>query len=146
MKIQDIIDEYDKDSHIDILKLNEESVRIPELHHKYLKIFLEERAKLITMKSKQKRLKYLLSQYFAKTIQDDEFEELGREITPRGKAMKSEAESWAESDKEYMAVSLKVAEQQEKVDYLDAIIRQITNRSFQIKNAIEWMKYKNAEL
>jgi len=36
---------------------------------------------------------------------------------------------------------LKTSLQQEKVDYLEAILRQINNRGFQIKNAIDWNKF-----
>ena len=37
--------------------------------------------------------------------------------------------------------SLRVSVQEEKVNYLEAILRQINNRGFQIKNAIDWNRF-----
>jgi hypothetical protein len=37
---------------------------------------------------------------------------------------------------------LKIAVQQEKVDVLESIIKSIKDRGFQIKNAIEWERFK----
>jgi len=40
-----------------------------------------------------------------------------------------------------ISATLKLAMQEEKVNYLDAVIRQINNRGYQIKNSIDWMKF-----
>ena len=32
---------------------------------------------------------------------------------------------------------------EEKIHYLDSIIKMVSNRGFQIKSAIDWIKYKD---
>ena len=43
-------------------------------------------------------------------------------------------------------VSQKISYQQTIVDYLDKLIRQIANRTFTIKNAIEWRKFTSGAI
>jgi len=55
--------------------------------------------------------------------------------------LKQEIDTYIESDDMMIEAILKTSLQQEKVDYLEAILRQINNRGFQIKNAIDWNKF-----
>jgi hypothetical protein len=56
--------------------------------------------------------------------------------------LKSEVTMYIESDKDIIKMNLRLAHQQEKVDVLDSIIKSIKDRGFQIKNAIEYEKFK----
>ena len=47
-----------------------------------------------------------------------------------------------EADKEYRDLKGKVEYYETVVDYLQEIVRSVSNRSFQIKNAIEWRKFE----
>ena len=46
MTLDQMMEEWRKDSSIDTTELGNESLKIPELHSKYLKIYFEERKKL----------------------------------------------------------------------------------------------------
>ena len=48
-----------------------------------------------------------------------------------------------EADEEYQKVVLKVDYIEQILTFLDSILRQINNRTYQIKNAIEWEKFQN---
>jgi hypothetical protein len=48
-----------------------------------------------------------------------------------------------EADAQIQKLSLKIGLQREKVSTLDSIIKTITNRGFQISNAINYMKLMN---
>jgi hypothetical protein len=140
MKIEDIMSSWDKDHKVDETELGAEAVKIPVLHNKYLKIFLAERVRLFQMKAELKKKRRVLMEYYLGELNKEELEELGRDQFYK-KLLKNEVDLYIDSDDLLTENSLKVALQQEKVDYLDAVIRQINNRGYQIKNALEWNRF-----
>jgi len=140
MKIEDIVSLWDKDCKIDETELAVESANIPLIHNKYLKIFMSERVQLIRMKAKQKQTKKLLTEYYLGELDREELQELGRDQFYK-KVLKNEIDTYIDSDDMMIEIILKVALQQEKVDYIEAILKQLNNRGFQIKNAIDWNRF-----
>jgi len=140
MKIEDITSEWDKDCKLDETELGAESAKIPSLHNKYLKIFMSERLRLIQMKSEMRKMRRVLLEYYLGELDQQELQELGRDQFYK-KLLKNEVDLYIDSDDMLTEISLKVALQQEKVDYLESIIKSINNRGFQIKNAIEWNRF-----
>ena len=57
------------------------------------------------------------------------------------KVLRQDVDKYLKSDSELIKLEQKVTYTQSVVDYLDKTIRLIANRSFQIKNAIEWRKF-----
>jgi len=142
MKIEDIVSEWDKDCKMDETELGDESTNIPVIHNKYLKIFIGENAQLKRMMAQRNRRKRLLTEYYLGELDQDELEDLGREQFYK-KILKNEVEMYIESDDDFIDLNLKLALQQEKVNYLEAILKSINNRGFQIKNAIDWLRFTN---
>jgi len=60
MKTSEITEMWDKDSKIDETELATESTKIPSVHNKYLKIFMEERLRLIQLKTELKKKRRVL--------------------------------------------------------------------------------------
>jgi len=145
MKIEDIVSEWDKDSKIDETELGTEAAKIPKLHNKYLKFFMGERIVLFKMKAKNKKIRKDLLEYYLGELDRDELATLGREQFYK-KLLKNEVETYIESDDLYIESNLEVAMQQEKVDYLEAIIKSLNNRNFQIKSAIDWYKFTSGSI
>jgi len=142
MKIEDIVSEWDKDCKMDETELGDESTKIPVIHNKYLKIYVGEKAQEKRMIAQRNKLKIILQEYYLGELDQDELEELGREQFYK-KLLKNEVDMYIESDDEFIELNLKLSLQQEKVNYLDAVIKSINNRGFQIKNAIDWLKFTN---
>ena len=142
MKIEEIVSEWDKDCKMDETELGDESTKIPVIHNKYLKIFMGENAQLKKLFAQRAKLKRRLLEYYLGELDQEELEELGREQFYK-KLLKNEVETYIESDDEFIELNLRLALQQEKVNYLEAVIKSINNRGFQIKNAIEWLRFTN---
>lgn len=142
MKLEDIVSEWDKDCKMDETELGDESTKIPVIHNKYLKIYVGENAQLRRMIAQRNRRKRVLTEYYLGELDRDELEELGRDQFYK-KILKNEVDTYIESDDMWIEINLKVGLQQEKVNYLDAIIKSINNRGFQIKNAIDWLRFTN---
>lgn len=145
MNIEEIVSLWDKDSKLDETELGEEATKIPKLHNKYLKIFMGERIALFKMKGERNKLKKNLLEYYLGELDRDELAELGRDQFYK-KLLKNEVDNYLEADDLYIEINLKVAMQQEKVDYLDSIIRSLNNRNFQIKSAIDWYKFTQGSM
>lgn len=142
MKLEKIYELWDQDSKIDSTNLHTESLKIPQLHNKYSKIYVSEKLTLLKYEQELKKLIHEKKEFliFGPT---EETEERGWKLPPRGKIIKNEADSFVEADSDVVELSLKIGLQKEKVQFLESIIRTINNRSFQIKNALEWLKFTN---
>jgi len=140
LKIEEIIAEWDKDCKIDETELGHESSKIPQVHNKYLKIYMGERASMFRMRANLKKLKRTLIEYYQGELDQEELEELGREQFYK-KILKNEVETYIESDDDFIQANLKLALQEEKVSYVESVIKSVNNRGFQIKSAIDWLRF-----
>ena len=55
--------------------------------------------------------------------------------------LKQEISTYMEGDKEIIDLSLRVGVAQEKVDFLDSIIKSLQTRGYLIKSAIDFQKF-----
>jgi hypothetical protein len=101
-----------------------------------------ENAQLKLMYAQRFKLKRKLSEYYLGELDKDDLEEIGRKQFYK-KLLKNEIETYIESDDKFIETNLRIALQEEKVHYIESIIRSINNRGFQIKNAVDWIRFKN---
>ena len=62
------------------------------------------------------------------------------------KLLRQDVDQYIYSDERYIKAKQKVDYLQSCVDFLDRTIRQITNRTFTIKNAIDWRKFTSGAI
>jgi hypothetical protein len=141
MKIDDIYAEWEKDSHINRSELGEEALNIPKLHHKYFKIFTNERLLLRKQEAELKQLKVEKLEFYTMGP-TEETHSKGWRLPPQGKILKSEVNNYIEADADIIQLTLKIGIQNEKISLLESIIKSLTARGFNIKAAIEWEKFK----
>jgi hypothetical protein len=141
MKIENIFEEWDKDTDFDKTELGDEALKVSKLHHKYFRILSQER---ITRRSLEAELKILKLEKFEFYTQGPSKEsvERGWEMPPIGKVVKSEVNNYMEADRDIITISLKIGIQSEKIDLLESIIKTILSRGYNIKAAIDWEKFK----
>ena len=60
--------------------------------------------------------------------------------------MKAESEQYIQADKDIIQTNIKSVNQKEKMSILEEIIKNLNQRNFQIKNAIDYMKWTNGEM
>ena len=65
MKLEEIQELWNRDREIDIAELAIESVRIPQLHDKYLKIYIDERIKLKSLEFELSKMVRLKNDYYS---------------------------------------------------------------------------------
>ena len=143
MNIEEIMDKWVEDAKIDDVDLDRESLSVPNLHAKYLKILYSEKLKLRKFVLQKKTLVKVLTEYYKGDLNNPEdLEEIRREPWSRT-ILKQDINSYVESDEEMIKLLTKIAYQEEVVSLLEDIMKNINNRTFHIKNAIEWRKLTN---
>ena len=142
MKLEEIQEFWNADREIDITELANESVRIPQIHDKYLKIYIDERIRLKGLQFELTKLVRLKTDYYAGKLTQEELEKLGWEQFLE-RLLKNEISTYIEADDDIIKLKKNIVLLEEKIHYLDSIIKMISNRGFQIKSAIDWIKYKN---
>ena len=135
MKLEDIMKEWEDDAPIDSHNLDGESLKIPNLHAKYMEMYTKEKR---TLREFKRRWKVVFQQRWEAVIAKD-----GRPPEHNIRISKSEMEKhYVGADSELQKFEKLLNEQEDKVDYLSGVLDNIKNRNWQIKNAIDWSKFQ----
>ena len=141
MKIEEIHKMWQEDGEIDMINVSNESSKTPKLHSKYYITYVQEGLKLKKLKAEYKQLRLTKEQYYKGELDIEELKEYGWKPQPM-KILRQDIPTYIEADQDIINTSLKIGMQEAKVEYLESIIRQIGNRGFQIKNIIDWERFR----
>jgi len=141
MKIDDIYAMWSEDTKIDRTELGLEAIKIPSLHNKYFKIFSSERMVYRQLVEKKKQLKVLKFEYYSGSLDEETMIERGWSPNPK-RIIRGDIDMYIEGDKEMSELNLKISYQQEKMDLLEAIIKSLNSRGYEISSAIKWEQFK----
>ena len=140
--LDDVQHEWTTDSKIDPELLDEESIKIPQLHSKYLKYLSD--VKLLKIK-KEMEYKVLLREKFEYyTGKADE--EIYKEKPFDLKILKQDLSLYMESDTDIQALLARINYYEEIMFFLDKVLHCLNNRGFQIKNSIDWQKFMQGSI
>ncbi len=140
MTLTEIQEQVRKDLKINDLELDIESLRIPSLHSKYLQLLTEHSLLLKKTQGDYAVLKRNKWIYYTGKASDDVYKEKGD--FPLKLKTKDDERTFIEADEEIRELKGKLEYYETVVDYLQEVVKSISNRSFQIKNAIEWRKFE----
>ena len=137
MTLEELQAEADKDLVIDDTELDTESLKTPILHNKYLQYY--NKFNLLLKKS----------QWEERTLQREKWEYYTGKSDPSVykakpfdlKVLKNDVHIYINADEDIQKIQAKIIYQEAIVNYLEQILRMINNRSFTIKNAIEWRRF-----
>ena len=134
MKIDDIMKKWEEDSSIDDQDLDGESLKIPNIHARYLEMCTKEKSSLREMKT---HWKFLFQQRWEVVISKN-----GKPPEHNIRISKTELERhYVAADEVLQNAEKLMNEQEDKVDYLKSVLSILENRSFHINNAISWRKF-----
>lgn len=140
MNIDEITELWKSDTDIDVTELSSEALKIPKLHHKYYQILINEKMLLKKYEYDLKKLKLEKYEFYTQGP-SEETNEKGWELPAKGIILKSDIPMYMDADSDIINICLKITYQQEKVDYLESIIKTIMNRGFLVRSAIDWQKF-----
>ena len=139
MDLEKIQAMWEKDSHIDPDNLHDESLKIPQLHSKYYTIYntitlLREKAREQYNKVRLERYNYYTGKATAEVYAEEPFPYKVRE--------KDAIQRHLDADDRMNKIDMKIKYYDVMLKFLEEIIRAVSNRTYQIKNAIEWNKFQ----
>lgn len=140
MNISDIKTMVIQDSKIDNTNLDYESSILPQQHNKYLSILTDEKLILVKYESDLNVLKKNKWLYYSGKLSEDQLKQFNWEPFELT-ILRNDLDRFIESDSEVINLTLKIAHQQEKVNYLESVVKLISNKIWSIRAAIDWIKF-----
>ena len=139
MNLEQIQEMWERDSQIDPDNLHDESLKIPQLHAKYYTVYntitlLREKARETYNRSKLERYNYYTGKAPAEVYVEEPFPYKVRD--------KEALQRHLDADEKLNKIDLKIRYYDIMLKFLEEIIKTVSNRTFQIKNAIEWNKFQ----
>jgi hypothetical protein len=118
-------------------------MKTPQIHNKYLIILTDEKLVLGKIQSDKYILKRKKWLYYTGKMSKEELDNEGWEPFDLN-ILKTDIDKFLESDKDIITSTNKILLQQEKVNYIENVIKIINNRQWNIRAAIDWLKFTNA--
>lgn len=137
MKLEDIQDEAQRDAVVDPCQLDAESIKIPLMHNKYLKMMTNAVLRLKALELKKKEVTTQKWLYYSGKAPEEVYKNKPFDL----KLMKHDVEKFIESDKEIIEIDTRIELLTQTINFLQETLKQINNRHWTIKNAIEWKKF-----
>jgi len=140
MNLETLQEMWKKDSEIDPDKYGEESIRIPQLHMRYMEFY---NTFSLMKKDRDSEMRSLTRDKWifykgkapAKIYKEMPFD---FKLTTR-----EEINMFIEADDDVRKLQLKIDYIEQTIFFLDGVLRQINSRNYQIKNAIEWERFQS---
>ena len=139
MNLEQIQEMWAKDSQIDPDNLHDESLKIPQLHAKYYTLY--NTITLLREKARETHSKVRLERYNYYTGKADP-EVYEKEPFPYKVRDKDALQRHMDADERLNKIDLKIRYYDIMLKFLEEIIKTVSNRTFQIKNAIEWHRFQ----
>lgn len=144
MTLNELQEIWSNDCQIDNTELDKESLKIPQLHSKYYKIYSLEKLKLKKIQNEAKKLRKLKWEYYKGILDFDEMNKLGWEPIQL-KILNNDLDKYVDSDDDIIEMNLKIAYRQEVVSFAEDIVKSLYSRGFNIKSAIDFLKWTGGE-
>jgi hypothetical protein len=131
---------WEQDSKIDIDNLHTESLNIPILHSKYFDLYntinlLKKRAEQQKKKIRHERYEYFTGKADPEVYLENPF--------PKKIRDKETLQGYLDSDENLSQVNLKIEYYETMLFYIDSILKMISNRTYQIKNSIDFLRFQS---
>ena len=131
---------WEEDSEIDKDNLHDESLKIPQLHAKYFDLY--NTIFLLRKKADQQRknIRHERYEYFSGKADPDVYV---KDPFPKKIRDKDTMQKYLDADEKLSTSSLKIEYYDTMLTYIESILKVIQNRTYQIKNAIEFMRFQS---
>ena len=131
---------WEEDAEIDPDNLHTESLNIPSLHAKYFALY--NTIFLLRKKAEQQRknIRHERYEYFSGKAAPEIYAE---KPFPKKIRDKDTMNKYLDADEKLSSSSLKIDYYDTMLVYLESILKVIQNRTYQIKNAIEFMRFNS---
>ena len=142
MDLEQLQDLADKKLKINDTELDIESLNTPVLHNEFLKHLTKFKLMLSRAETEHNILKRDKWEYYTGKADASVYALKPFDL----KILRTDIDKYLDADIDLQKSKQKVDYLQTTVDFLDRTIRQIANRGFTIKNAIDWRKFTSGAI
>ena len=141
MDLETLQNQADIDLKIDDTELDLESIRTPQLHNKYLKLFTKYSLQLKKVKDDYDGLYKFKWEYYTGKSTMEVYQAEPFDL----KVLKSDVHIYLNADAELQKLGQRQEYLNVVVVYIERVLREINNRNWNIRNTIEWKKFLHGE-
>lgn len=141
LNIESISTEWQADGQIDPLDVTGTAVNIPKMHNKYYKAYLEQNNLLRKSRANQKELLRLKTEYYKGEMHIDDLRKYNWEPLQL-KILRQDLPHYIETDKDVIKLNLIIDKQQDLLQYLESIIKQINSMNYLLKTIVDFERFK----
>jgi len=142
MDLEQLQDLADKKLKINDTELDLESLKTPQLHNEFMKHLTKYKLMLSRAETEYNVMKRDKWEYYTGKADASVYAEKPFDL----KILRTDIDKYLDSDMDLQKQKQKVDYLNTTVDFLDRTIRQIGNRGFTIKNAIDWRKFTSGAI
>ena len=142
MNLEELKNSITKDSQIDSTELGNESLKIPQIHSKYLNMLTELRLLLSKLQHDFAILRLRKWKIYTGKASQEELE-LWKEEPFDLDILKTDVDKFMDADKSLIDLKLKISLNETKIKMIEEFLKSVNNRNFMIRSAIDWQKMMN---
>ena len=144
MNFDELKKQVQEDLKIDSTELAIESVNTPQIHNKYL-LFLKKHKEALAEDERTLRVmrKYKWLYYTGK-LSKEELDRFKWEPCDLN-ILKTDVDRFIDADDDVIRLERQITEKKELVSYLDGVVKIVGNRQWNIRSAIEWIKFSHGQ-
>lgn len=144
MNFDELKQQVQEDLKIDSTELAIESVNTPQIHNKYL-LFLKKHKEALAEDERtfrvMKKYKWL---YYTGKLSKEELDQFKWEPFDLN-ILKTDVDKFIDADDDVIKLERQITEKKELVSYLDGVVKIVANRQWNIRSAIEWIKFSHGQ-
>ena len=141
MNLVELQNEADRDLKIDDTELDLESIRTPQLHNKYLKLYSKSSLLYKNALDEYNSLYRFKWEYYTGKSDNKVYQEEPFDL----KVLKADVHIYLNADTELQKLDQKAEYLKQVCNYLERVLKEINNRNWNIKNTIDWKKFLHGE-
>jgi hypothetical protein len=142
MNLEELKNSITKDSQIDSTELGNESLKIPQIHSKYLNMLTELRLLLSKLQHDFAILRLRKWKIYTGKASQEELESWKEEPFDLD-ILKTDVDKFMDADKSLIDLKLKISLNETKIKMIEEFLKSVNNRNFMIRSAIDWQKMMN---
>lgn len=139
MRLDDVQAMIVRDSILDISKLDRDSLNVPYLQGSYINLYSSENGKLKTLELDLRELRFQKFIYYDGQGTGADYQENPLNHKP----LKTHIQKYIDADADVIAFERRLLVQRIKVDAISDFVKSLTQRTFLIKSAIDFLKFTN---
>ena len=135
---------WNTESQIDFSQPDSVIRNIPILHHQWWQRYTTERLQYVAVKQEYDKLRHKRMEWYTGRLDDVERKNLGWDPQPL-RLVRGEVDAYLNADPLLFGLQGKVETQETKLKFLEDVIKQVNQRSFLVKNWIEWQRFSQGQ-